>query len=484
MEGTYWLMGRHGVRQREIAGCYAAGAKLKVPAIDDASETGVRRDAWPWKTALFLAALLSGLLWGAGTCWKICWYQNAMGQIEDEIDKGFYAIAAKDLTAVLARDPGSDEAAFLLGTCEKLLGRPEAASKAWSRVPSDSSFSRKAILGLMELRIGRGRLAEAEEFIEHSRAATGADGSDLNLLLGPIYGQEGRVEEAKRFVEERYVHLNANGEGASEKAINLVRLYIELRTKATPVEVVRGFLEEVGQLAPDDDRIWLGKANLAIRERAYDEAAKWLDACLRRRPDDVPVWRARLNWAMGIGSVHRAREALKRLPASESTPAQVQKLQAWFAAQRGDSPAEIQSLERLVESDPSDLEALDRLAELEVNAGQGDRAAELRSKKTELARLQARYQKLYARNQPRRDAAEMSHLAEQLGQRFEARVFLTVAASLDPNRPGLQADLARLNSRPEVLDNSPRTLADLVELDRQSREPHSGMPAFPERPNP
>ena len=49
---------------------------------------------------------------------------------------------------------------------------------------------------------------------------------------------------------------------------------------------------QAASLAPDDDRVWLGRANLAIRTGAYDEAKRWLDACLKRRPEDVPVWRA------------------------------------------------------------------------------------------------------------------------------------------------------------------------------------------------
>ena len=40
---------------------------------------------------------------------------------------------------------------------------------------------------------------------------------------------------------------------------------MELRWNVPPVESVREYLDQVGRLAPDDDRIWLGRANLAIR---------------------------------------------------------------------------------------------------------------------------------------------------------------------------------------------------------------------------
>ena len=103
-------------------------------------------------------------------------------------------------------------------------------------------------------------------------------------MLIPIFVQEGRAEEAQRLIESRWRSLDAKGEGASEQAINLARLHMELRWNVPPVESVREYLDQVGRLAPDDDRIWLGRANLAIRAGSYDEAAR-LD---RRLPPAPP----------------------------------------------------------------------------------------------------------------------------------------------------------------------------------------------------
>jgi enediyne biosynthesis protein E4 len=469
-------MSRVGLPRGEIAVYLMSGAerKRKMPVTEDASKTGMTGRKWRWPIVLLLTAVTLGLLWGSWKCWEAWRYETAIAQIEEEIEKGLYGRAAKDLVALLAWHSGSDEAAFLLGTCESARGRTQAASEAWALIPPDSSFSPKAMVGLMELRIERGRFAEAEAFIEHARDNSVTGRSDVIILLGPLFCQQGRVAEAERFIEERYDHLNQKGEGASEKAVNLVRLHIEIRTKTAPVEAIRSALDHAAQLARDDDRIWLGKANLAIREGLYDEAAGWLDSCLRLRPDDVPVWRARLNWAVATGRAKQASEALVHLPATESAPAQVQKLAAWFAAQRGDTAAEGRALERLIESDPSDLDALNRLAEMSLKAKQPDRATEFRRKKTEIERLQARYQKLYARNQPRRDAAEMARLAEQLGQRFEAKVFLALAAAVDPDREGLQTELARLNQHSGTIENRSRTLADLLAPDLGSDEPNAG----------
>jgi hypothetical protein len=124
--------------------------------------------------------------------------------------------------------------------------------------------------------------------------------------------------------------------------------------------------------------------------------------------------------------------------------AQVDRVKAWLAANRRDIPAERRELEHLLAVVPADRTALDRLAELAENAGQPAQAVEFRRRKAEIERLRVRYQKLYARKQPIRDAVEMAHLAEQLGRRFEARGFLTLAISADPDRADLRRDLARL----------------------------------------
>jgi hypothetical protein len=57
--------------------------------------------------------------------------------------------------------------------------------------------------------------------------------------------------------------------------------------------------------------------------------------------------------------------------------------------------------------------------------------------------------KLHERGQPIRGAVEMARLAERLGRRFEARAFLIMAISEDPDREDLRRDLERVDSGPE-----------------------------------
>jgi len=413
---------------------------------------------------LVLALVVTGVLSGCG--WK--WWEsrrsrNAMTEIESEMAAGRHGIAARNLTQLMAWNPDSDQAAYLLGICEQARGRNQAAAAAWARVTPGCPFSARAILARMSLFIDGGRLAAAEQLINDAAQDPRSDRSALRILLVPTFCQQGRLEEAQRLVVERWEHLRETGEAASELAINLARLHIELQWKRNPVDAVRASLEQAAKLAPDDDRVWLGRANLAIRTGNHDEADHWLDECQRRRPDDLPVWRTRLSWGMATNQVDVVRQALTHLPAIESTPAQVYRIGAWLAAKQGDHATERQALERLIAAEPADLTALRRLADLARRDAQPERVVEMQRRGAEIDRLSAQYLKLYDRNQPIRDAVAMADLAEKLGRPFEARIFLSVAAAESLNRDGRRRELERLSQPVPPVAEPGLSLAELIQ---------------------
>ncbi len=412
------------------------------------------------KLQLSLLLVMGGLSWCAWHAMNVRWYRDTMVSIATARERGLNAVAARRLRALLSWQPDSDEAAYLLGLCERDLGHPEAADAAWSRVPPDSAFAPQAILGRFALLIQRGRISESERLIQSVMDDPRRDVTGLGLFLGPVYSFQGRDREALRVIERRWEKLHREDEGASEAAINLVRLHNWMRRQFPPVAEVRAFLDQAARASPGDERVWLGQAHLATRTGSFDEALRRLDACLQRRPDDLPVWHARLTWALAADRVPEFLQASTHLPASDFRPAEIPRLAAWLAAHRGDFEAERRSLERLLAIDPSDRPALDRLAELAAHSGHPDRAAELRRRKAAIERLQARYQELIDRNQPLRDAAELSRLAQRLGDPFEARGFLAVALSLDPDRDDLRAAPNRLSPRSATTPDSRETLAD------------------------
>jgi enediyne biosynthesis protein E4 len=411
----------------------------------DASMAKSRR-RWRLLLTLLCAA---GLASGGWAWWTDRCYKSAMEEIESEIIADRYAIACRNLDKLLSwkADP-KGRIVYLLGSCELARGRNQAASEAWARVVPGSPFSERAIRGRMRIVHESGQVAAAERLINDAAADPRDDRTALLVSLAPIYRELGRIEEAERLIEDRWEHLNALGEGALEPAIILLQQHIELTLRAKPVGTLRVVLDRAAGLAPDDDRVWLGRANLAIRTGAYDEAGRWLDACQRLRPDDVPVWRARLRWGIATNRIDVVQQAMTHLPAADSMPAQLHRLNAWLASKRGDVATERRELDHAVAADPADLTALDRLAKLAEQDRQPARAAELLRQKAGIDRLLARYTELFERKQPIRDAVKMAGLAEQLGRRFEARVFLTVAILEEPDRTELRQELLRLSQSP------------------------------------
>ena len=93
--------------------------------------------------------------------------------------------------------PDSDQLLYLLGLCEKQRGRADAAARAWDRIPPNSTFAPGRSSGERELLVDRGRFADAEELIHEMLKFPQVDG----IVLGPVFHQQGRIDEAERLIE-------------------------------------------------------------------------------------------------------------------------------------------------------------------------------------------------------------------------------------------------------------------------------------------
>ena len=344
------------------------------------------RLGWRLAPALTIAA---ALIWAGWALWGEWSLRDTMKVAYSGMAAGNFDVVALNLARVPSGSRGSDEAAYLLGMCEQARGRPQAATEAWSRVTPGSIFTVVAVHARLRLLYDRIQLADAEQLVLDAAGDPRNEQTELLVLLAPIYRWMGRYDEAERLIEARWEHLNEAGQVTPEESTRLVRLHIEQTWKVPSPESLRDYMDEVGRVAPNDDRGWLGRANFAIQTGALDEAKRWLDLCRLRRPDDVAVWRARLNWGIAADAMNGVREALKHLPAAVSTPTELYRLNAWICSRRGDFECERRELERLIAVAPANDAALDRLAQLANKAGQPARAAELRGKKAEMSQLRA-----------------------------------------------------------------------------------------------
>ncbi len=388
----------------------------------------------------------AGVLFGGWMWWSHRRDRDAMLEIEDQVARGRYPAACRNLEALLARRPDADgRLHYLLGWCELARGRIGAAEGAWAGVVPGTEFSERTIVGRMRLLQDDGRFADAERLVREAAGDPRDHRTSLMIELVPILIESGRRAEAIGLIEDHWEYLNSLGQGALDPAIKLLIRHVELTAGEVAIGAVRASLDEAGRRAPGDDRVWLGRASLAIRAGDLDEAERWLVRCEERRPDDRDVRRTRLEWAMATGRIDAVERALAQRPDVGSHSLGRHRIGAWLARHRGNLDAERSELEQSIAADPGDLASFDRLIEIHQ---QGDRpalAAEVSRRRNAARGLLNRYMMLHRRKQPIRDAEELARIAEQLGRGFEARGFLTIAVFQEPGRENSREKLRTLD---------------------------------------
>ena len=383
------------------------------------------RRLWLGPSLAAAAALLLGAVWWGLKARTQRQYQAAILEGKAAAGAGAMAKARQALARAAALRPEPGEAQYVLGAVEKAMGRPDAARAAWLAVPASSPFALHAALMLARGALDHDRHADAEPYLKAALGAAWPTGKEAREVLLNLYKVQNRLEEARRLVRDGW-------ETYPDRVGTLQQLWRLDTPSPFLLEELRYVVENAAKNAPDDDRVWLARANLAARMSRYGEAAEFLEKCQSRRPDDPTVWRARLDLALATQDVAGARGALGRLPDDALPPEDLWAVRAWFAARAGDLRAERRALERLVAIAPGRIGELDRLAGLAKQAGDEAEAARLRGRKADLDRIVERYRERLFKPDPAAAAEELAGHAESLGRLFEARAWWELAAS-----PGL-----------------------------------------------
>jgi enediyne biosynthesis protein E4 len=357
-------------------------------------------------------------------------FRAALDQAKQEIAAKQYGRAYKRLIELGSSSDATGEVDYQLGICEYYRGHLDLARAAWSRVSLEGPFGARATLQSAMLAMTTGQITRAEELLQAGvRRWSGADVLELLRGLELLFHMEGRIEDVRRVIL-------ASWPQADNPAEVLKQLW-RIDSAPLALEMVRETLEKG---AENDDRVWLAWANLAIRTGQFDRASRWLDACVRRRPDDSVVWHARLDLARGQGDIAAAWSALEHLPDDALSPVGLLRLRVWLASLTGDPALERAALHALVAREPGETEALDRLAVFASLDHDASELARLRSRRSELLGVRLRYKTLLHGDSVG-DPAELARLAETLGRRIEARGWALIrdgkAGSPGLSRPAL-----------------------------------------------
>lgn len=400
---------------------------------------------------------LASACWPAWTALREQRIRAELQQADREIERGQHWRARKRLDALSKRYPGRDEVEYKLGLCEHARNHDDDALAAWQRIPRGTPYSGRALLLRAHDSQYQGRYAEAEDFFRSAITETGPQRAEARDGLYSLLKLEGRYREVRRLLGEGWLQ----GVDPVETARELWRLDFD----PLPIEGVRGFLDKAGRKAPNDDRIWLGRAHLAIELGQFRDADLWLSACERARPDDAAVRRTRLAYAIAVGRVDRLAAVLAQMGADDSDPAELANLRAWLARQRGDPRAEQRALEEVVKESPGDSRAVQRLADLAAREGQAEPATVWRKRKAELDQAREEYQALLNLTDPKPRSRDLARLAETLGRSFDARLWWSIETARRFGDREALAALQRAVGAPTAPRTTARTLADLLKND-------------------
>ena len=281
---------------------------------------------------------------------------------------------------------------------------------AWGRVTAESTFYPKATAHRARALNSEGKFSEAERLLVPLRERPGPLPPEVRQSHELLFRLEGRTNDVKVVIAQSW-------QGATDPSRVLRRLE-RFDRAASPIGAGRSAIERAD---PNDDRVWLARANLAQNSGHLDEARKLLSDCEKRRPDDPVVARSMLDLAVLANDPAAAWRAAEKLPLPTLSNAERHRLRAWFAGFATDRDVERKALEALVKVDPGQTAAWDRLAELAFARGDRADSDAFRQRKNEINVIRARYGTLLGRGIEDASPSELSDLAAQLGRELEAR---------------------------------------------------------------
>ncbi|QEH35153.1 FG-GAP repeat protein [Aquisphaera giovannonii] len=411
------------------------------------------------RTYLIIGLGVLGLLGAIAYVGGRGWFDSQLAAAEADLLSGRPDEAAGRLGRLARFAPRDPDVLFFSGVAAEARKDAAAARAAWEAVPRGSSRWADACARRAQLALAEGRLAEVEDIATHAEipaAHPAAESIESSLVQAYLFTvRYDDIAAIKRRQWER-----------TGKPEPLRLLWLLGETKSFALSATEARLEAAGKLAPDDDRVWLGKANLATRANRKDEADGWIKKCLDRRPDDPAAWRARLDWAIAFDEPAAAAEAARHMPADSLTPARVLALRAWLAARRKDDALERRALEELHDREPGNPAVLTRLADLAARAGQPDLVARYREEKRAMDRINDEYRLLLTEDPFFRSAASTRESAENtelilarsataLGRWFEARGYWQLVRRRSPSSKEAADALALIDAREAALRRGP-----------------------------
>jgi tetratricopeptide (TPR) repeat protein len=236
--------------------------------------------------------------------------------------------------------------------------------------------------------------------------------------------------------------------------------YADFQAANGAIEEAKASLQEITQKAPDFFPGWLSLAQIALREKKYDESLALLENIFSRDPDDPDVRIFQTEVLLAKGDTKKAVEVLERLDQTYPNTALVkyQLARAYLENNNNTNQAKA-ALEQAISANPNYTDAILLLAEINVRTGHSEMVIE---PLTDLLR----------RNPYLRRAALLLTAAYGSLDRFDdAAVIVGEQARLAPDDPQAQMALGLTLRQAKRYDEARQAFEKAAELAPDSLEP-------------
>ena len=365
-----------------------------------------------------------------------------------------------------------------------------------TRRPNEAEEPLKAVAEISQLPAARFQLAEYylnvhrnEEAIkllsELSRSQ--ATFADAEAMLASIDYSGGRRKEAHSRLDKllaraakdaRALVMKARwlaSENKLDEALTRAKAGVAADSQSAPAQYVLGMVHDLRREVPDAIKAYnevlrlnpravaaqieLSRLSLATGDR--DAALRYAEEAKQTEPASVPARVVLARSLLVRGDLARAETEINDLLHAQPNSAAVHALRGTFQARRNNQAAARTSFERALELMPGNLEAIQGLVRLDIQAKRVDAA---------LNRIDAELSK-----QP--DRSELLALAAQIygqtGQSEKAEKALRHAVSADPRFSTGYAMLAQLYMKERRLDEARAEFEGMVKRDPRAVAPRT-----------
>ncbi|MFO0908028.1 MAG: FG-GAP-like repeat-containing protein [Isosphaeraceae bacterium] len=402
----------------------------------------------------FLSVIILGGSAGGYLYWRAWKYDAALTRARQRIDARAFAEALALLEPqegahpYFSRSP-LGELDYQLGLCRWQLGKRGLALAAFEHVPVSSPLWVSAAPFLAEGELDLGHWRRAEEILTRavSREASNKVLYPVRQALNRIYRMQSRFADAASVLRDAW--------SEEPDPVAALRQIWQLDRGTPPYQTITQALDIGAKLDPDDDRILLGRARVALGEGRLDTAVELLTKCgvPPSRPD-AAVWRAWLDYADATGEGEHATRALRSL-GTQLSPIERLTWRVWFADRMNDLDLEIQTVNSLLTVEPRNPRWLTRSAALATESGDRETAAARRTLKADVDTALDEYTNLLSGNATFPIAAErvkLGKVADRAGRPFDAQAWFDLARRLDP--ASVDPKLTLLSKPPEVANQA------------------------------